>query len=140
MNFQAAIGLADGYRQLQQPDRAVQTLQKVVDTPGVDPGVVLLVAESFNRLGNFQKLESTLDQLVKIAPEMPEAWYDLAGIKVRVNKTPEAAVALRRALDLSDKRHQKDPKAADLSANVLKDQQFAALRESPEFKKLPPAK
>jgi len=142
-NFQLAIGLAEGYVQLQQNDRAVQTLDQITENPQVDSAGVLLVAETYNRMKNFDKLEATLAKLVKIAPDLPEAWYDLAALKSSLNKPAEAMPALKRALELSNERlrkNPKDPKIRDLAAEAQKDPQFASLRQSPEFKNLIPAK
>ncbi len=138
-----SIGLAEGYVQLQQNDRAVQTLDQIVENPRVDSATVLQVAEAYNRMKNFDKLEATLAKLVKIAPDLPEAWYDLAALKSSLNKPEEAMPALRRAVELSNerlKKNPKDPKIRDLAAEVQKDPQFASLRQSPEFKQLVPGK
>jgi tetratricopeptide (TPR) repeat protein len=139
-NFQMALGLAEGYRQLQQPDKAAQTLDAIVANPSADENILLQIAQSYQQMANMPKIESTLEQLVKRAPDLPEAWYDLAGLKSRLNKTQEALPALKRALELSDKRHQQDPKAHDLAAEVQKDPQFASLRQTPEFQKIIPSK
>ena len=104
---------------------------------------MLLVAETYNRMKNFDKLEATLSKLVKIAPDLPEAWYDLAALKSSLNKPTEAMPALKRAVELSNerlKKNPKDPKIRDLAAEALKDAQFASLRQSPEFKQLIPGK
>jgi len=134
-NFQMALGLAEGYRHLQQPDKSMQTLDAIVANPLADANVLLQIAQSYQQLNNIPKIESTLEQLVKKAPELPEAWYDLAALKTRLNKTQEALPALRRALELSDKRHKQDPKSHDLAVEVQKDPQFASLRQNPEFQK-----
>jgi len=135
-NLQFAIGLAEGYRQLQQPDKAVAMLDQVVNSPSVNSSTLLLVADSYNRMNNFPKLETALDKLVKIAPDLPEGWYDLAAMKARLNKQPEAISALGRAIELSDKRHKIDSKARDLRTDVQKDAQFTALRQTPDFLKV----
>ncbi len=135
-NFQLAIGLAEGYRQLQQPDRAAQTLDQVLENPQADAAALLQVAQVYSTIGKFDKLESTLAKLIKIAPDSAEAWYDLAAIKARLNKPQEALPALEHAIDLSNKRHKQNPSTPDLLANAQKDPQFASLRQNPEFQKL----
>ena len=135
-NFAAAIGLAEGYRQLQQLDKATQTLDQVLNHPQIDANVVLQVAQCYAQMSNLPKLEAALDKLVKMSPDSPEAWYDSAAMKVTLGKTQEALTALGHALDLSQKRHKQDPKARDLMAEIQKDTRFASLRQNPEFKKL----
>jgi tetratricopeptide (TPR) repeat protein len=135
-NFQAALGLAEGYRQLQKPDAAVRTLDQVLGNPKVDANTVLGLAQAYAALQNVPKLEAALDKLTKAMPGNPEAWYDLAVLKSGIGKPAEAVSALRQALDLSAKRLQRDPKARDLLANAKKEERFAPLRQLPEFQKL----
>jgi tetratricopeptide (TPR) repeat protein len=81
-------------------------------------------------------MEAALIKLTQLAPDLPEAWYDLAALRTALGKPQEALTALRRALDLSAKRKATDPKARDLAAETLKDASFTTLRENPEFKQL----
>ncbi len=138
-NLPAAIGLAEGYRHLQQPDKATQTLDQVLNNPQADANAMLQVAQSYAQLSNLPKLEASLDKLVKLAPDSAEAWYDCAAMKVTLAKPQEALTALSRALDLSQKRHKQnpqDPKLRDLVAEVQKDARFDSLRQNPEYQKL----
>ena len=134
------LGLAEGYRLLQQPDRVIQALDQALNNPKVDAGIMLQLANAYGQANNLAKVEETLDKLVKIAPDLPESWYNLAALKTRLNKPQEAISAVRRALELSDKRLKQDPKSPDLAAKVQQDPQFAALRQDPEFQKLAPRK
>jgi len=85
---------------------------------------------------NYTRLESALEKLVKLTPDSPEAWYDLAALKIGFNKQTEALAALRRAMALNAERLKHDPKAKDLAAEIKKDGRFATIRETPEIKTL----
>ncbi|PYJ08530.1 MAG: hypothetical protein DME25_01310 [Verrucomicrobia bacterium] len=133
-NLSAALGAADGYRHLKQNDRALQMLDKVVSSSKADANTVLQAAQQYAGLLNYPKLEVALDKLVKLLPESPEAWYDLASLKASIGKSDEALAALRKAFDL--RAAHPDPKARDLVAEVQKDPHFAAIKDTPAFKQL----
>ncbi len=81
-------------------------------------------------------MEAALEMLVESIPNEPEVWYDLAVLKATLNKPAEAAEAMRRALDLSNRRLQIDPKAPDLSIYLRNDSRFVPFRNMPEFQQL----
>jgi tetratricopeptide (TPR) repeat protein len=139
-NFQLAFNLAATYMQMQQTSRAAQILDGILTNPNVNVQAVLTVAKAYADLRNYPRLEATLEKLVKLAPEEPEAWYDFAALKATLGKTQEALPALRRALELSDARRARNPQArdirADLQAEQQKDDRFRMLRDTPEFKQL----
>ena len=86
------------------------------------------------------KLEGVLTRLVKVTPDNPEAWYDLATVEAALSKNPAAMVALGRAVALSTQRLKQDPKARDLQALAAQDSHFVNLRPTPEFQKIVSAK
>jgi tetratricopeptide (TPR) repeat protein len=135
-NFQAAFNLASLYVQMQQTNRAVQILDQVLNHPQVDVNAILAIAQGYAQMGNFPKLEATLDKLVKVAPDNAEAWYDLAALKAAISKQTEAIAALQRALDLNAKRLSTDPQARNLMTNAIADPRFNSLRQKPEFQQL----
>ena len=135
-NFQAALGVAEGYRYLGDTNTALKTLDGILSNPRVDVNTVLQVAQQYSTLLDYEKLEQALEKYASLAPSYPEAWYDLSAIKAVLDKPAEAIPALRRALELNAQRLKQDPKARDLLAEARKDQRFGALRESAEFKKL----
>jgi thioredoxin-like negative regulator of GroEL len=135
-NYHAALGLAEGYRQVKKNEAALQTLDQVFNNPKADASAVLGAASVYAELGNVPRLEAALEKLTKVMPGSPEAWYDLAALKSNMGKQGEAITALRQALDLSAKRLKSNPKAQDLLANARKEERFTPLRQSPEFQKL----
>jgi len=117
-------------------DKAIQVLDGVLASPAADYAAVLGVAQAYISLKNAQKLEVALEKLVKVAPDKPESWYDLAAMKSDLGKTGEAVTALSRSLDLSNQRLKSDPKASNLLARAQTETRFAPLKQMPEFQKL----
>jgi tetratricopeptide (TPR) repeat protein len=120
---------------LQRTVEKIETLERANPT-NVDPYTVLATAQAYATLKDVPKLEATLEKLIKVMPDSPEAWYDLAALKTGLGKSAEALSALRQALDLSAKRLQRDPKAHDLLVNAKTEERFSPLRQLPEFQKL----
>ena len=135
-DFSAAIGLAEGYRQVQRPDAAIRMLDQVVGHPQVDTKAVLQAAQQYAVMTNYAKVEVALDRATRLSPDSPEVWYDLAALRALLGRSSEAISTLRQALDLSAKRLKLEPKARDLQGALAQDPRFDALRQTPEFKLL----
>jgi len=134
----ATVELAGVYLQMKQTNQAVQLLDRVLNSPSAPPGAVIRAAQIYAQAADWTKLEASLEKLVKISPDNPEAWYDLAAFKANLRKDKEALPALAKALDLSSRRLKQNPNAKDLVAEVRKDARFDHLRQNPEFQKLLP--
>ena len=104
--------------------------------PAPDANALLQTAQQLATLGDYGRLEITLEKLVRVLPDSPEPLYDLAALRSLLGKSPEALQALRQALKMSAERKARDPRARDLHAEVRTDPRFNALRASPEFKAL----
>jgi thioredoxin-like negative regulator of GroEL len=132
----AGIGAAQGYRVLGQQQLALQNLDRVLASPALDPNAIMQTAEELIGLGDYNRLEQALLKLTQVAPESPEAWFDLAALRSILGRTNAALANVHQALALSAARRQRDPSARDLSAEVRRDPRFNALRAMPEFKKM----
>ena len=135
-DLEAGVVLAENYRDVQKPDLAGQILDQIINSTNLDPNAALQVAQQYAAMANYPKLELTLEKLVKLVPDSPEGWYDLAAMKTILGKSPEALAALRRALQLSAARRPQDPKAKDLLQELQNDPRFNALRQNPEFREM----
>lgn len=135
-SLQAGIEAAKARIEAHDTNQALQMLDNIVNHPAADYRIIVEAAQLYGQLANWPKLENALERLVKVAPDSPEAWYDLAALKANLGKPTEAMPALTRALDLSAKRLQREPKARDLLAEARNDGRFASLRTSPDFQNL----
>ncbi len=138
-NYQAALDLASAYGQMQQTSRRITVLEAIMQKPALKADILLQLSQQYAQMQNVPKLEAALERLVQVASTSPEAWYDLAALKVSLNKSSEALAALKQALDLSAARLKRDPKARDLLRDVRKDVRFDKLRQTPEFEKVVPS-
>ena len=135
-NAKVAFELASAYLQMQQTNASFQILDRLTDSPQADVNILLSVAKAYGQLRQAAKLEAVLQKLVKIAPQSPEAWYDLASTEAQIGKTNEAVTALTKALELNTQRLAKQPTALDLRKSAATDQSLAALRGLREFQQL----
>lgn len=135
-NLQAAFNLLYAHLQLQQSNQAFQLLDEIVARPQADVQALLSVASAFVQLGQYPRAEPALQRLVKLMPESPEIWYDLAGSQTALGKSTDAVQSLAKAIQLSDLRLAIDPKASNLHTLAPVDTRFQSLRAVPEFQKL----
>jgi tetratricopeptide (TPR) repeat protein len=135
-NLDALLQLAVANLQLQQTERAAQLLDRAVTEAGAQPRHLLNIAQAFAQIGNWPGLERTLERLVAVDPENPEAWYDLAALRASVGKADQAWPALERALDLNRHRRRQDDKVRDLNETLQQDPRFNALKQDARFQAL----
>ncbi len=135
-NFQASFDLAVAYLQGKQTNRAVEILDQILNNPNVNYNAVMVVAKAYADLNNLPRLEATLEKLVKMMPDEPESWFNLAALKATLGKAPEAVPTARRALELNAKRLQQNPASPNLLSNLQTNAHFNSLRALPEFQQL----
>ncbi len=135
-DFQKVFNLAATYLSLNQTNRAIEVLDGVLNHPQVSSQAILALAQAYISIGNYPKLETTLEKLVKLSPSQPEAWYDLAALKAQLQKPAEVIPNLRQALALSAARLKSDPNQKDLRVEASNDWRFGTVHQSPEFQAL----
>jgi hypothetical protein len=77
-----------------------------------------------------------LEKLTQLAPDSPEAWYDLSASRASLGQTAPALEALKKSLDLNTQRLGTNSNAADVRATLTNDMRFSKLRDTAEFKAL----
>jgi len=135
-DLKAALNLGIAYIQSAQTDRGFAVFDNIVHNPKVDMSTLATVLEMYKQLNNFEKMESVLARLTELQPGTPEAWYDLATVRIGLGRNAEALSAVSNALILSKARLATNPTALDLAGVVRNDAHFAGLRSNPEFQKL----
>ncbi|MHB8523091.1 MAG: glycosyltransferase family 117 protein [Limisphaerales bacterium] len=135
-NLQTAFNLVGAYVQVRLTNQAIEVLNRLVANPKADGTTLLTAAQAFAQLGLLPQLESTLQRLVRLLPDNPEAWYDLAVVQTTLGKTSPAMQSLTRCVQISNQRLAKQPGAKDLRAFALEDARLAPLHPLPEFQKL----
>jgi len=124
------------YVQTQQRDLAGARLDELVAHPQVDANSMLFAANMANQIGDLPRVEKALARLVQIAPDNPEAWFDLAGLRAMLNDPDQAVAALRESLARSAQRLAANPAAPNLFSNAQSDPRFNTLRQLPAFQQL----
>ena len=127
-DFSNAFLLASKYIAVQQQERALQILDNIVDTPGVPAPAVYSVVQAYVQMQNLPKIASTLTKYVKLAPDQPDAWYNLAKTEAVLGKPSEALEHLAQAMKLNSQLLSKNVGWHDLRPEALKDPSFTALR------------
>lgn len=139
-NVQNLVGLGNIYMQMGQTNEASGLFNQALTNSALTYAEVATIAQLYSRMGAgyFNQLEVALQKLARLAPEsvQPEAYYDLAALKVMTGKTSEALDDLRISMDLNAKRLKADPTAHNLAVTNRSDARFDALRNLPEYQKI----
>jgi tetratricopeptide (TPR) repeat protein len=135
-NLVQCFALAQKYVQAGENEKAYKVLDRVMAFSDLTVPEVLAVADAFNKLNQPKRLDAALEKLTELAPDSPEAWYDLAASRAMLGRNEPAFEALKKSLDLNDKRLAQNSKTNDVRLSLGKDPRFSKLREMEEFKTL----
>jgi hypothetical protein len=134
-DLNVAFELASHYLSVGRTNEANLVLERLVQQTNASAQTLLSVANAYSQLQNMSGLEATLSRLVKVLPDSPEAWYDLARAQTVTRKVPEALKSLHTAVVLSNKRLATNAALKNLAAEAPNDPSFATLRTLPDFQK-----
>ena len=135
-DFSNAFLLASKYMAVQQEGRAFEILDGIVDTPGVTAPAVYSVVQAYVQMQNLPKVASTLAKYVKLAPDQPDAWYNLAKTEAILGKPTEALDHLTQAMKLNSQFLAKNVGWHDLRPEAQKETAFASLRGMSNYQAL----
>jgi len=117
----------------EQSNAAEKVLEQLLNSPGADAGLLVVVANGYLRLHDLPKSEQTIVRLTQLQPASSQPWYNLGAIQCYRGAVPEALASLKKALDLNAAEMAKDPKVINLREHLFNDPSFAALRQTPAF-------
>jgi len=135
-DLNSGMQLATLCLQAQQPQKAIETLDRVLTNPAADANMLTVAANSYMQLGAVANVENALQLLVKKVPDNPESRFHLAAIQAIQNKTPQALESLSNALQQNAARLSRDAAAPNLYSSATADTRLASLRALPEFQRL----
>ena len=86
LDYQKAFNEVNSFIEKKETARAAQLLDQIIGSPGADANVILTAAKFYVQIADVPRFEAALEKLTKLAPDSPEAWFDLAGVKAIMNK------------------------------------------------------
>ncbi len=135
-DFSNAFLLASKYMAVQQEEQAFQVLDSIVDSPNVPAPAVYSVVQAYVQMQKLPKIASALTKYVKLVPDQPDAWYNLAKTEAVLGNTPQALEHLRMAMQLNSKLLAKNVGWQDLRPEAQKDPSFAPLRAMSNYQSI----
>ena len=135
-NLNAAFNLGIYHMQSQQFDQGYAIMDRIIASPKIELQMLANIIDVYKQLNNFAKVETGLTRLTQLQPNSPEAWYDLATIRITIGKSTEGLLAVSNAINMSNARRATNPTAKDITAVARTDAYLAPLRAMPEFQKL----
>jgi tetratricopeptide (TPR) repeat protein len=104
-----------------------------LNTPGLNQSALDVLAQAFAQVQDVPRLRAVLEKTVKLSPDSPEAWFNLAGLQAMLGDSEAAPTSLRRALELNAERLKREPGKPDLAERARTDARLAAILQRPEF-------
>ena len=126
-DFQAGFNLASAYLQSGQTGKAVEILDRLMNSPRAEPNVFRALVQAYSSLGDTNKLEAVADKLISLRqanPSNTEATVVLGETYRVMQKSDLATQTLQQALD--------NPKL-DANAAMVLAQQYVALADYPHL-------
>jgi tetratricopeptide (TPR) repeat protein len=135
-NLTNAFALASMYFNLKRSNDGFRVLETLIEQTNASAQSVLSVAQAYSQLGHAAGLERSFTRATEVLPESPETWYDLARVKISINKIDEGLSSLKKAIELSRARLAQDPNAFNVAKDALTNVNFARVRTNPDFTNL----
>jgi tetratricopeptide (TPR) repeat protein len=133
-NIVQQFELAQKYVQAGQNENAYKVLDRVLAFSDLTLPQVMTVANAYSQLGQSRRLLPALEKVTRLAPDSPEAWYDLAALRATLEQTGPAVEELKKSLALNSQRLGTNSSAMDIRTTLTNDERFAKLRDTAEYK------
>jgi len=129
INFEEAVELMDIYFKFQQVAKVDALAQKVMASKGYTAEMAGNLAQRLANYRRFPLVEQALQMYIKLKPNDPQGWVNLAALQVSLNKGNECLVSLQRAIQLGGETTR---------SIIRKDTRFNPIRNTPQFQQLIP--
>jgi tetratricopeptide (TPR) repeat protein len=126
------LGAADMYFRVGSA-KGIPLLDRLLGNPNDDPNILMELANRYLRMGDLAKSEQAVQRLATAMPTSSEPLYNLAVIQAHRGEITQAVASLQKCLTLNAAEIVKDPKTINLRQHLFQDQNFAQLRQTPEF-------
>ncbi len=126
------LSAADMYIRAGSP-KGAELLDRVLSNANNDPSVLMELANRFLRAGDLAKSEQAVQKLTAAVPNSAEPLYNLAVIQAHRGEIAASIASLQKCLTLNAAEIVTNPKAINLRQHLFEDQNFAPLRQTPEF-------
>ncbi|MBI5773959.1 MAG: DUF2723 domain-containing protein [Verrucomicrobia bacterium] len=142
-NAPLAFNLFGAYMQVRMTNEA-RAVMDILLLNSVDANALMMAANCYNQLNDMGKVEQAISRLVNLAPNNPEAWYDLGWIQAMTGRIPQGVASFKRAIQYSDARLKTQTNGNNLRAMLNNDPRLkdaaspiaALLRGNPDFQTL----
>jgi len=132
INFNEAMELMNIYYKFVQLAKVDALAKRLMTSQGFTAEMANQLATQLINYRRFYLVEPALKVYIKLRPNDPQGWINLAAIQVNLNKTNESFASLKKAIELG----------GEPARNIIrKDARFNRIRNTKQFQQLvPPVK
>ncbi len=131
IDFNQSMELISVYFNMGQVRQADALAAQMLRGQDLSPQAIMQIAQIMAQTQRYPIVEQALKKYTADQSNDPNGWINLAGLQLILNKRSEMLTSLKKAIEVGGE---------PVRNRLRTDQRFAAVRNTPEFKKLVPPK